>query len=45
MKKLCENCINEYFCDWTSAGQSDCCNDRVKEPDVDLTRKDDENEI
>ena len=45
MRKLCENCINEYLCDWTPAGQNDYCNDWVKEPDINLTRKDDEDEV
>lgn len=45
MKKICENCINEYLCDWTPAGQNDYCNEWVKEPDINLTRKDDENEV
>ena len=25
MRKSCSNCLYEYFCDWTPAGEKECC--------------------
>ena len=30
-KKCCWNCLHEYQCDWTPAGERSCCKDWVKE--------------
>lgn len=30
-RKTCWNCLHEYQCDWSPAGERDCCKELVEE--------------